>query len=86
MTNIDTSQPFTKDDAKQLQQICGKFLYYARAIDDTMMHPLNTVATQVTTGTEKTNKAINHFMNYYASNLAKPDYVAVQKIIYTPNN
>ena len=56
IANIDISPPFTKDDAKQLQQICGKFLYWAREIDDTMMHPLNTVATQVTTGTgEKIN-------------------------------
>ena len=53
MTNIDTSQPFTKDDAKRLQKICQKFLYYAQAIDSTMLHPLNTVATQVTTGTKK---------------------------------
>ena len=53
MTNIDTSPPFTKEDVKQLQQICGKFLYYTQIIDDTMIHLLNTGATQVNTGTEK---------------------------------
>ena len=46
------------------------------AIDDTMMHPLNTVATQVTIGTEKINKAINHFMDYCASN---PDAVKLYR-------
>ena len=51
MTNINTSPPFREDDTKRLQQICGKLLYYMKAIDDTMVHLLNTVATQGTTGT-----------------------------------
>ena len=33
-----------------------------------MMHALNTLATQVTTGTQRTNQAIQHFLNYCASN------------------
>ena len=37
-------------------------------MDNKMMHSLNTVATKVTTGTEKTNKVIGHFMDYCASN------------------
>jgi hypothetical protein len=41
MTSIDDSPLLSKDDKKLLQQVCGKFLYYARTIDDTMMHSLN---------------------------------------------
>ena len=33
-----------------------------------MMHALNTLATQVTSGTQRTNQAIQHFLNYCASN------------------
>ena len=67
MTNIDTTTAFSKEDAKRLQKICGKFLYYARSIDDTMMHPLNGLSTQVTTGTQKTIQATNHFLDYCAT-------------------
>ena len=52
-----------------LQQICGKFLYYARAIDSTMMHALNDLASQVTVGTMKTEEAQPCFFNYCATNL-----------------
>jgi hypothetical protein len=35
MTSIDISPALSKDDTKLLQQVCGKFLYYARTIDNT---------------------------------------------------
>ena len=41
MTNIDTSVPMTQKQKLRLQQIIGNFLYYARAIDETMGHGLN---------------------------------------------
>jgi hypothetical protein len=43
----------TKKETKLLQQVCCKFLYYARAVDITMLHALNDLATQTTKGTEK---------------------------------
>ena len=43
-------------------------MYYARTIDDTMMHALNMLATQVTSGTQRTTQVIQHFLNYCASN------------------
>ena len=48
---------FTKKQIHLLQRICGKFLYYARAIDSTMMHALKDLASQVTAGTMKTEEA-----------------------------
>jgi hypothetical protein len=46
MTSIDNSPLLSKDNKKLLQQVCGKFLYYARTIDNTMMHSLNVLATR----------------------------------------
>ena len=68
MTNIDESPPLSKDDTKLLKRVCGKFLYYARTIDDTMMHSLNVLATRVSDGTEKTKGAMQHFLNYCHTN------------------
>ena len=68
MTRIDTSQPMTPQEIKRLQQVCGKFLYYARTIDDTMMHSLNVLATRVSNGTLKTKGDMQHFLQYCKTN------------------
>ena len=54
-------------EKKRLQQVVGVFLYYARAVDPTMLHALNVLATQQAKGTENTIKAMNHFLNYCAT-------------------
>jgi hypothetical protein len=51
----------------QLQQIVGTFLYYARAIDNTMLMALNSLASQQNKGTEHTAKQITQFLNYCAT-------------------
>ena len=58
---------FTPAEVKRLQQICGTFLYYARAVDVTMAHALNDMSSQITTGTHKTTTAVNHFLDYCAT-------------------
>jgi hypothetical protein len=63
MTKLDETNPINKKETKILQKVCGKFLYYARAIDTTMLHALNDLATQTTKGTEKTMQALTHFLN-----------------------
>jgi hypothetical protein len=68
MTSIDDSPLLSKDDKKLLQQVCGKFLYYARTIDDTMMYSLNALATRVSNGTDKTKSAMKHFLDYCHTN------------------
>ena len=68
MANIDDSDPLTKTQVKLLQQVCGQFLYYARAVDATMLHALNDLATKVNNGTQETAKALTHFLNYCAAN------------------
>lgn len=68
MTKLDTTEPMTPAQKKLLQQVAGKFLYYARSIDDTMMHALKDLATAVNSGTQATVEAITYFLNYCASN------------------
>ena len=68
MATIDDSDPMNKEQIKKLEQVCGKFLYYARAVDDTMLHALNDLATQKNDGTQKTVEALIYFLNYCASN------------------
>ena len=68
LTQINTSVPMSKAQQKLLMQVAENFLYYARSIDDTMMHPLNNLATVVNDGTQVTVEVITYFLNYCASN------------------
>ena len=54
MASIDKTSPMTKQQTTILQQVCETFLYYARAVDCTMLHALNNLATRVKDGTQKT--------------------------------
>ena len=69
MARIDDTDPMNQKQIKLLQQVCGKFLYYARAVDCTMLHALNDLATRTHNGTQETTKALTHFLNYCATNL-----------------
>ena len=57
----------TTEQTKLLKQVCGTFLYYARAVDCTMLHALNDLATRVKDGTQKTVEALNHFLDHCAT-------------------
>ena len=57
----------TTVQTKILQQVCGMFLYYARAVDCTMLHALNNLATRVKNSTQKPVEALNHFLDYCAT-------------------
>jgi len=48
----DTTRPLDKTKINYLQRIVGKFFYYARAIDNTMLHALNDITTATSKGTE----------------------------------
>ena len=52
---------------KILQKIVGKFLNYARAIDPTMLMPLNSLAAVQTNPKIETTKQITQFLNYSAT-------------------
>ena len=58
-TNIIETPTFTDKQQKQLQKIVSKFFYYARAIDNTMMHALNDLASQITTVNVQNSSYLN---------------------------
>jgi Reverse transcriptase (RNA-dependent DNA polymerase) len=64
----DESLPLDAKGITLLQQIIGTFLYYARAIDNTMLVALGTLAAAQTKGTEHTMEAATQLLNYAASN------------------
>ena len=49
-----------------IQKIIGKFYYYARAVDHTMLVALGELATKQTVGvaTRKVAEDVTHFLNY----------------------
>ena len=67
MASIDKTSPMTKQQTTILQQVYGSFLYYARAVDCTMLHALNDLAARVKYDTHKTVEALNHFLDYCAT-------------------
>ena len=68
ITEVIDIPTFTKKQIHLIQQINGTFLYYARAINSTMMHAPNDLALQVIVGTMKTEEAQECFLNYCAIN------------------
>jgi len=64
---IDNSDPLPAADVKRLQQVTGTFLYYARAVDSTMLVALSDLAAKQAHGTEATAKAAVKFLNYCAT-------------------
>ena len=65
---VDESTELEEPQIKYLQRVVGKFLYYARAIDTTMLHAINDIGSAVTKGTVATQQAVQHFMDYAHSN------------------
>lgn len=64
----DTSSLLDPDGIKRVQQIVGTLLYYARAVDPTMLVALNDIAAQQSSPTTNTLKALNHLLDYSSSN------------------
>jgi hypothetical protein len=67
MTQLDHTSPMTDNDTKLLQRVVGKFLFYARAVDPTMLHILNHLAASQSGGTQQTISTMTHFLNYCAT-------------------
>jgi hypothetical protein len=65
----DTMAVLTPKAIKRVQQITGTLLYYARAVDSTILVALGTIAAQQSNGTMATNEAINHLLDYCYTHL-----------------
>lgn len=63
----DTSPKLNKADKKFIQEVTGTFLYYARAIDSTMLTALSALASKQSDPTEATMKKCKQFLDYAAS-------------------
>ena len=56
----------TKEEIKRIQKVIGKFLFLARAVDNTILHALNELACDVSEGTQKTLEAAIYLLSYIA--------------------
>jgi hypothetical protein len=63
----DETPPLTAQQCLTIQKVTGSVLYYARAVDPTVLIPLNDIATEQTKATKKTQAATNQLLDYLAS-------------------
>jgi hypothetical protein len=63
----DETPPLTAKQCLTIQKVTGSVLYYARAVDPTVLMPLNDIATEQTQATEKTQAATNQLLDYLAT-------------------
>ena len=81
-TPLDTSPPIPEEWKRRIQQIIRTFLYYARAVDFTMLPALNILADQQPSPTKNAEAAITHFLDYAATNMsAIIQYKAIDMIL-----
>ena len=60
----DNEQPANEDDKKKIQQIVGVLLYYARAIDPSLLVRINKIASEISTATTSTLRAAYRVLLY----------------------
>ncbi len=63
-TPTDDSPILDNAGKKHIQQVVGSFLYYARAINLTILMGLSNIATQQATPTENAKKQVSQFLDY----------------------
>jgi hypothetical protein len=64
---IDSSPLLNKDEKRFMQEVTGTFLFYARAVDPTMLTALSSLASEQCAPTENTMKKVKQFLDYAAS-------------------
>eukprot|EP00804_Cyclotella_cryptica_P015695 CCRYP_018924-RA/>CCRYP_018924-RA protein AED:0.15 eAED:0.15 QI:0/-1/0/1/-1/1/1/0/1314 len=63
----DDSAPLNEQDVKWVQRVVGSFLYYARAIDATILMALNAIANEQKAPTQRTKERVLQFLDYMAT-------------------
>jgi hypothetical protein len=63
----DETPPLTAKQCLTIQKVTGSVLYYARAVDPTVLMPINDIATEQTKATEKTQAATNQLLDNLAT-------------------
>ena len=67
MKEQSSAPPLNKKDKRFIQQVCGKFLFYGRAIDSTVLTPISAIASQQANPTEETMAQTKQLLDYLAS-------------------
>ena len=60
----EKSKLLDKEGKLRVQQVIGSFLYYARAVDMTMLHALNSIAAESSKPTERTMERVEQLLDY----------------------
>jgi hypothetical protein len=63
----DETPPLSAQQCLTIQKVTGSVLYYARAVDPTVLMPLNDIATEQNEATEKMQAATNQLLDYLAT-------------------
>jgi len=65
---LDDTLPATKDDQQFIRQVIGVLLYYARAVDSTLLVALSALASAQAAPTQHTMTLVRWLLDYVASN------------------
>jgi hypothetical protein len=63
----DETPPFIAKQCLTIQKVTGSVLYYARAVDPTVLMPLNDIAAEQAKAAEKRQAATNQMLDYLAT-------------------
>ncbi len=61
------SPPLSKEKTKYIQVVAGTLLYYARAVDATILPSLSSIATEQAKPTQETMKTVKQLLDYCAT-------------------
>jgi hypothetical protein len=79
----DETPPLTAQQCLTIQKVTGSVLYYARAVDPTVLMPLNDIATEQTKAMEKTQAVTYQMLDYLATHPdAKIGYHASDMVLH----
>ena len=83
----DNSPILDAADKKKVQEVVGTFLYYARAVDSTMLPALGTIGSQQAKSTQATMEAVTQLLNYAATHPeATVRYTASDMILHVSSD
>ena len=83
----DSSDLLSKKETIHVQRVVGSFLYYARAIDNTIITALNEIASMQARPTKNTNDKITMLLNYLNTNPnAKICFYSSDMILYVDSD
>jgi hypothetical protein len=63
----EVSPPLNKEEMKYIQTVVGTLLYYAKAVNPTILPALSTIGTKQATSTQATMETIKQLLDYCAT-------------------